>query len=449
MSNDWTNKLRDQLADYQEPVKEDLWARIEQSLAQDEPSAIIPPRDNTTKGAPTPKTLARQIFIRRFSTAAAIACLAVVGTYVYQNQENQVGKDTKHTATNQQVEQAGKNIGVGKGNLLASIGAETTNLVPTAYHGEYQGEKTKSSLIQKPKQNDVTTDSVSQPVLLENSQTVKEQVLNETTQEEKVSSMREKKSNYNALSVAEIADNTTIKHGKKKAGWSLQLYGGNAGTENSDRVGQPMVASVLPPQDDHAFNDETMLLGANLATGNTLGTKVYEDFGIGGYKEEAKHHLPISVGMQVGYGLTPRLRLHTGVVYTYVSSDFIGYAHGTKVETTQNLHYLGIPLNLNYNVWGTSKLHTYLTIGGEGDFNIKNDTKSQGVEQSSKRDKMQWSANAAIGLQYDVIPQMGIYVEPGAKYYFDNGSQIENAFKDKKLNFSLQLGFRWNISSDK
>ena len=34
MSNDWTNKLRDQLADYQEPVSHDLWAEIEQSLAQ-------------------------------------------------------------------------------------------------------------------------------------------------------------------------------------------------------------------------------------------------------------------------------------------------------------------------------------------------------------------------------------------------------------------------------
>lgn len=34
MSNDWTNKLRDQLADYQEPVSHDMWTEIEQSLAQ-------------------------------------------------------------------------------------------------------------------------------------------------------------------------------------------------------------------------------------------------------------------------------------------------------------------------------------------------------------------------------------------------------------------------------
>ena len=35
MSNqDWTSKLQEQLAGYQEPVSHDLWAGIEQSLAQ-------------------------------------------------------------------------------------------------------------------------------------------------------------------------------------------------------------------------------------------------------------------------------------------------------------------------------------------------------------------------------------------------------------------------------
>ena len=58
---------------------------------------------------------------------------------------------------------------------------------------------------------------------------------------------------------------------------------------------------------------------------------------------------------------------------------------------------------------------------------------------------MQWSANASLGIQFDVIPQLGIYAEPGAKYYFDNGSHIDNVFKDKKLNFNLQFGLRWNI----
>ena len=61
------------------------------------------------------------------------------------------------------------------------------------------------------------------------------------------------------------------------------------------------------------------------------------------------------------------------------------------------------------------------------------------------RDDVQWSVNAAAGAQYDVIPQLGVYVEPGVKYYIDNGSAIENYFKDKPVSFSLQVGLRLNI----
>ena len=77
-NNDWTNKLRDQLADYQEPVSRDLWAGIEQSLAQKtghqevtEPGKII--HINTWK--------------RWSAAAAAVALLGVGGSYVYFHQE--------------------------------------------------------------------------------------------------------------------------------------------------------------------------------------------------------------------------------------------------------------------------------------------------------------------------------------------------------------------------
>jgi hypothetical protein len=58
---------------------------------------------------------------------------------------------------------------------------------------------------------------------------------------------------------------------------------------------------------------------------------------------------------------------------------------------------------------------------------------------------MQWSVNTSLGIEYDIIPQLGIYIEPGLKHYFDNGSRIENFFKDKPTNFNLQVGVRWNI----
>ena len=34
---------------------------------------------------------------------------------------------------------------------------------------------------------------------------------------------------------------------------------------------------------------------------------------------------------------------------------------------------------------------------------------------------------------------------PGVKYYFDNGSNILNYFKDKPLNYNVQFGLRLNM----
>ena len=48
-------------------------------------------------------------------------------------------------------------------------------------------------------------------------------------------------------------------------------------------------------------------------------------------------------------------------------------------------------------------------------------------------------------MQLNIVKQLGVYVEPGVKYYFDNGSMVQNVFKDHPCNFSLQVGLRFNM----
>ena len=112
----------------------------------------------------------------------------------------------------------------------------------------------------------------------------------------------------------------------------------------------------------------------------------------------------------------------------------------------QTLHYLGIPLNVQYHLWHSGGLNIYLSTGAEADYNIKAKMVSKGVEQQMDRDRWQFSMQGAVGIQYDVLPQLGLYAEPGVKYYFDNGSSVSNFFKDKSLNFNLQVGLRLNIT---
>ena len=59
--------------------------------------------------------------------------------------------------------------------------------------------------------------------------------------------------------------------------------------------------------------------------------------------------------------------------------------------------------------------------------------------------RLQWSAQAAAGVEYDITPSLGLYLEPGVTHHFDNHSSVENIYKDKPWNFSLNFGFRINL----
>ena len=116
-----------------------------------------------------------------------------------------------------------------------------------------------------------------------------------------------------------------------------------------------------------------------------------------------------------------------------------------RLTRRQTLHYVGIPVNVNYMIWGNQNLRTYVTAGGQADVNVSANTEKEGVDYDTKKDKVQFSTQAALGVQYNITPQLGAYIEPGMKYYIDNGSETQNFFKDKQLNFNVQVGVRWNI----
>lgn len=58
---------------------------------------------------------------------------------------------------------------------------------------------------------------------------------------------------------------------------------------------------------------------------------------------------------------------------------------------------------------------------------------------------LQWSVNAYAGAQYDFSKIAGIYVEPGAAYYFRNGSPVNCIYSERPFNFSIRLGLRFTL----
>lgn len=451
MSNDWTNKLRDRLTDYQEPVTDDLWAAIQQSLAQQKSDIVsIGKSVDSLDGHSNHQSNAKEVVFRRFSIAAALAALAVGGTYIYLNP----------TKSNEPIAQATvlqEDSSTSKGALHENQSSEH-NQVSQEYSSDNAdtdspsrlGDDTFTKYSQRvKKQLGIQTsllDGEGSKLVTQNLDNDKQNDNRQDQNRDKVQS-RSKKSlegNPEMLAMAASPSSYTIHESNARrhqsSSWSVQLYGENGvvGSKNSNGFDAAFVPSnnASGPVYPGNFTDAFYSLMAIRALSGTPSADYYE---------KVKHHFPISVGVQVGWGVTECLRINTGVVYTNVSSDFINSSYNTTQVTTQTLHYVGVPVNISYDFWQTKRFKTYVTAGGEADFNVKNHTESDGEVMASKHDRTQWSANASLGAQFDIIPQLGIYVEPGAKYYFDNGSQIENTFKDKKLNFNLQFGLRWNI----
>ncbi len=404
-NNDWTNKLRERMADYQEPVDHDLWAGIEQSLAQGNVSST-----------------SRLIHVRRWmSAAAAVALLAVGGSYVYLQQGDLQPNQTVRIDSNHGGRMA-RNL-----PTLKSVGVEAKM---AQVGGMNMGEKTTLLAMASPSQRmDDTLPSAAQPGLMEVAEADAQDDSPVTSTGGKVNSAA---TSYVPAAVAAAVMQEKRK-GTKKVGCDVTLFAENGViTSNNSSASYPYMVASSPVQYPDVFFDES--------------AEPFDALLKVAHPQVAQHHAPVAVGAQVGIRVTPRLSLTTGAVYTRTSSD-ISHDGGNTYDTKQTLHYVGIPLGVNYEVWGTKNLHTYVMAGAEVDFNVKNHTEAGGVklEEGVSKDRAQFSAKASLGVQYDVVPQLGVYVEPGTKYYFDNGSEIENTFKDKKLNFNLQVGLRWNI----
>lgn len=149
-----------------------------------------------------------------------------------------------------------------------------------------------------------------------------------------------------------------------------------------------------------------------------------------------KHKQPLSFGFSLRKGLTKGLSIETGLTYTYLASDVV--LDNNTTETEQKLHYLGIPLRANWNFIDHQTFTLYISAGGMIEKCIlgKLGNENQTVKP------LQLSVMGAIGAQYNASKRVGIYLEPGISYYFDDGSTIQTIRKERPCTFTLQAGIR-------
>lgn len=168
--------------------------------------------------------------------------------------------------------------------------------------------------------------------------------------------------------------------------------------------------------------------------------------------EKVHHYMPVVVGLSLNKPLTSRWSIETGLRYTFLRSDFLSESELMHKETIQRIHYIGVPLKLNYRIFTYNGLSLYGQGGGALDIPVYGTQSTlEYSPQSGTTNKdllhinapLQWSVEGGFGIQYHFTPSFSIYAEPSFRYYFNAGSDIRTIRQEKPFEFTIPMGFRF------
>lgn len=414
--NDWTSKLHERLDGHKATVPDGLWDKIAERLDDNIATAPAPLPNNRNRH----KTI--RLVALAMSAAASVAVVVMVALRMNDDTINNVASKYNRPAASLHNPAPSSVFNVPH-RLISRTASATNASEPTA--------QTPQAAVLLAEATPLSEDTTYRSVC----ETPANDLQTITAPDESNSTSRMRKGGnanrtYNKPSATSYAMTRQTKHTNQSNRWNIGVHAEGI-TTDSRNTQRPMFM---------ATRDADMLASGNPNKVQSVLSNA--PLQLADYSQTKHHYHPMSFGLSVGYNITPRLALTTGMVYTYASSDFTSSAAGDDIIETQRLHYIGVPLNLKYKVWGNNAIHTYATAGCQTDFNVSAKMQTGDITTDADKDRTQWSVGGAVGVQYNIIPRMGIYAEPGVRYYIDNKSSVETIFKEKKLNFNLQLGVR-------
>ena len=160
--------------------------------------------------------------------------------------------------------------------------------------------------------------------------------------------------------------------------------------------------------------------------------------------ERSSHYFPIQVGLSARLPLSEQLYLSTGLQYSLYNSKFTMSQTGEK---RQQVHYLGIPVRLDWVFASNSRFDVYAGGGVLGDFCLNATLAGMNLE----KDRPSLSLVGAGGIQMNVTKRLGIYLEPELNWRIptDNPKLGNHSLvtyrSEHPVMFSVATGIRINL----
>ena len=159
------------------------------------------------------------------------------------------------------------------------------------------------------------------------------------------------------------------------------------------------------------------------------------------YTEKYRHEIPKSFGVSARFNLTDRLSINTGLNYTRYASDRTRiFSDYTYQNDRQYVHYLGIPVRLDWMIVNRKHFNFYLGAGIQADKCIY---ATVGGERLHEKEVL-FGLNGAMGLQFNIVPMVGLYFEPDISYSLNEGS-IQTYRSREPFVVTIRGGLRFNF----
>ena len=437
MEKDWTKEFRDKLEDWQQPAPEGLWEAVssEMGVAQ--------------RRRPVWKVL---------GWAGGVAAAAIVAAVLFFGfGRGQVdGSDVSLLR-----ESSGGIIAqvITEGDDKEEVhGGENTMEVPLEVSGEVPG---KDFRFGERKMTEVTEEEGV-------SGETKEVIFNEDSTEENLAG--EEKGNPGKETEVSPGDETA---GDETAGDEQEKPAGDERDEDAGDAWKEIVDDGVKAGRSSRGN---VRIGAVVSGGNggnshldgyagtTAATGMVNAFGVNPQADimmfnrtrevstDTKYFQPIKVGISVKWNFAGRWGLESGLYWSGLYSRTTSGSETYFTRSRQELHYLGIPLNLTCDIWSGKGFTVYATAGGMLEKCVRgrvrteyfyNNTSAAPESSAISEKEIQWSAGVNVGAEYLFSKHIGLYLEPGAVWHFNNGSPIDNVYKARPLDFNLSLGLRF------
>ena len=270
--------------------------------------------------------------------------------------------------------------------------------------------------------------------------------------------------------IADLFPSRTVISTSHQNKWSLDLaYIGGFGEQTYNRpygfTETPTLAISGEPQSPVTFenwSDYAAFLAKNPDDGKSHSRSVIMNIALNNAGNAAgtetdkivrksHHYMPISFSLTLKYRLNSRFSLETGVGYSLLRSEFEMGSNGNTINEQQTIHYLGIPVKGIYNMYTGKAWNLYGSLGVTTEIPVYSPLNTnyylhgalEATDKTLLHAPWQLSVGPGLGVQYNLTPNVGFFVEPSLQYYIRTGSSIETYRTEHPFTFSLPLGIRF------